>query len=303
MGVTRKASVGFVATKPVQIITSLNVIRQLGRPNALLSVTPTFHAALSVIARLARGSDGYADVLQARSRVSAILALVSRGVERVFLDSDVGLRTPFAMWMSRTLGSSVRFSLYEEGTSLVEPLPEQRPNRFYRTLGATSALGEGALTEEVWTYAAEAVKKRLPARTVRSIDMSLTDFVRSERDLLIDVFWPSFAADSSQWSGARCCVYLSSWNVEPSAFAYLARTKAFTVCKFHPHIGATAVPTGVDQVIDAAVPAELLILELARVFDSVEVLHQGSATAGYVQIANVRFAHMDTAEALQHTQA
>lgn len=300
---TQAPAVGFVATKPLQIITSMIVARQLDLGPATLSVVPTFDEAAAVIARLHEHDTGFADVHRARHRTTALVALARRGASYVLLDSDVGLRTPVAMWLARALRPDVRLALYEEGLSLLEPDPDQHPNRVFAALGAVCSLGEGRLTQEIWTYSPDAVRARLPqARCVRRIETSVQTFMAERRDVLAAVFWPSREDEVQRWSGRRCCLYLSSWQVEPRVFDHLDQSGAFTVCKFHPHLrDVTVRPRGVAQVVPAAVPAELLILDLAEAFDDVEVWHHGSTVAHYVSSPRVRFRHVD--EVLGHSPA
>ena len=174
------------------------------------------------------------------------------------------------MRLARLIHRQIGFSLYEEGTGTVEIPEADRPVRVSRVLGAVSAFGESRLMEEVWTYSPAAVRARLPNRNVMPITRSLADFVRCNRDLLMDTFWPSFHEDRQLWRGRRCCLYLSSWEVQAQAYSYLASADAFTICKLHPHIrDFVEMPPTVDQLIRSSVPAELLILELARVFEAV----------------------------------
>lgn len=295
---TGRPTVGFVATKPLQIMNSINVWRQLGSPRAILYIAPLFSESAAVAKRLYAENPGFAMISMVRSRVAAVVSLAANGVDRIFLDSDVGIKTPLAMRVARLIQPRVRFSLYEEGTGLIEIPPEDAPGRVSQTLGAIMAFGESPLTEEVWTYHPAAVKRRLPDMKTLGISQTLSEFVRTNRDLLIRVFWPSYAADVGAWPDSSCCLYLSSWEVHPQAYNYLARSAAFTIWKLHPHIqDPLAVPEHVDQVIPSGVPAELLIMEMARTFDSVEVLHHGSSTEMYMRPPNVRFRHVDSAVA------
>src|SRR5690606_3088147 len=107
---------------------------------------------------------------------------------------------------------------------------EDRPGRLSRALGAVSAFGESRPMEEVWTYHPGAVRVRLPHRRVVAITTSLMDFVRRNRTMLVGAFWPSFDDDRHMWRGKSCCLYLTSWEVQPRAYSYLAIANAFTIC-------------------------------------------------------------------------
>ena len=115
---TNTPAVGFVATKPLQIITSMIVAHQLDRRPAILSVVPAFVDAEAVIARLRVQDTGFDHISRASRRTTALLALAVQGAGRVFLDSDVGVRTPVAMRLARALRRDVRFALYEEGLGI-----------------------------------------------------------------------------------------------------------------------------------------------------------------------------------------
>ncbi len=281
---------GFVATKPLQILTALNLARQWGRPDAELCVVPNFADARRSIERLRLEADAFARVHTAPTRATAIATLALRGGTDLLADSDVGFRTTSMMRLIAAARRDVRFALYEEGTSLLEPQDDQRPHRWFARLGVTMALGAGRLTREVWSYSPEIVRRRLAQQQVGKIEQSLASFVRDHREMWMRVFWPDAAEHADAWRGHRCLLYLSSWKADPKAFEILARASAFTICKLHPHIRQdVAVRGAVDQVLPPGVPAELVVLELARRFDDVQVLHEASAVAGYLNLPNVRF--------------
>lgn len=296
--------VAFVATKPLQILTSIIVARQLSLHRARLVVVPNFAGADGAVARLSRHETGFERVGSAPNRFAAILSLGAEDVERVFVDSDVGLKTPIAMGLLRLLRPRVRFSLYEEGVSLIEPEPADRPHPLYVRLGAVKDLGESRSVDEVWTYTPDAVRVRLPSKALHRIDAALGDFVRAERQLLHAVFWDGFEFDTYGWGGTLCRIYLSSWRVDHDAMAYLTRSHGYRIFKPHPHIRHdVALPYQLDQVLAASIPAELVIVALAKVFATVEVMHHGSSVATYVQAPNVRYIRVEEAIAPEATCA
>ena len=281
---------GFVATKPLQVMTASVIARQLAGTRSVLVVVPTFADGERIVARLSGLASGFADVRSGRSRIAALLQLGARGASRVFLDSDMGLKTPLAMRLLRLVRPGVRFSVYEEGLSLVTPFVRDRPRPLLARLGATLNLGEAASVDEVWTYTPDLVRPRLPTKALRRIETGIGDFVTDRWSFLIDAFWPDHARDTQPWTGDACCVYLSSWEIDPRAVARLADARAFTICKPHPHIRRDlARPEGIDQMLHPSIPAELVILELAKRFAQVEVLHHASSAAAYVAAPNVRF--------------
>jgi hypothetical protein len=291
------AMVGFVTTKPLQVMTASVIARQLVGTPALLVVVPTFADGARIVGRLSTLDTGFADVRSGRSRVASILQLGARGASRIFVDSDMGLKTPLAMRLVRLARRGVRFSVYEEGVSLVTPFVRDRPNPLLARLGATLNLGEAAVVDEVWTYTPELVRPRLPTKRLHRIETGLEAFVASQRSFLTDAFWPDHARDVARWAGDACCVYLSSWEVDPRAVARLAETRAFTICKPHPHIRqGVALPDGIDQVLHPSIPAELVLMELAKRFGEVEVLHHASSAAAYVTAPNVRFVDLPDPE-------
>lgn len=280
-------------------MTALAIARQRSEEPSLLCVVPTFADADRAIARLARADSGVVGVMHASTRVGAIFRLTTRGVSRMFIDSDVGLKTPVAMWVSRMRNPRLKFSIYEEGVSLFHADPAERPNRFLELLGATLAHGEDPLIDEVWTYEPDEVRPRLPTKRLERIETTLADFVGEHLEMLRGVFWPSFDDDVRAWRGARCCIYLSSWSIDQRAAACLQATSAYTLWKLHPHIRRnTPLPHGIAQVLHASIPAELVLTELAERFDQVEVLHHGTSAERYVTLPNVRFRRVEDALAL-----
>ena len=292
-------SLGFIATKPVQIMASLILSRQLAPASSSLCVVPSFADAAAVTRRLAVHAGTFKTVFAARDRVRGLFAQAQHGHDVVFLDSDVGARTTAAMRLVHVLRPRLRFAVYEEGESLFHPLLQERPRRLFEMLGATPTLGAGVLTSEVWTYAPEALRRRLPDARLMRIEETLAAFVERERELLTSVFWPTIERDTRHWRGGRCLLYLSSWDVDPRGLTLLRASSDFALFKPHPHIqDADAVAGGAaNQVLSAAVPAELALFALARAFDEVVVLHHGSTTARYVSLPNVRFIHLDTYDA------
>ena len=283
-------SVAFVATKPLQIMTSINLAQQLALAGASLTVVPYFAAADAIVQRLGRAGFGVPAIRTAPTRIAALFDLAATGATRIYLDRDMGMRTTLALRWLRVTRPRVRYSLYEEGISLFEPAEAERPSRLSALLGATLTLGEGPFTDEVWTYDPDRLRARLPAKPLHAITTPLSAFVEQHRAGLLEVFWPAYERDVRQWRGGTCCIYLSSWEVDARALEYVTATSAFKVFKPHPHMrGDIAAPQGFDHVLDAAIPAELVLLEMARLFDEVIVVHVDSSTARYVSAGNVRF--------------
>lgn len=281
---------GFVATKPLQVMTATAIACQLVATPSVLVVVPAFADGERIVGRLAELETGFVDVQFGRSRVASLLQLGARGVSRIFLDSDVGLKTPLAMRLVRQYRRGVRFSVYEEGVSLITPFERDRPKPLLVRLGATMNLGESAIVDEVWTYTPDLVRPRLPTKALRQIETRLEDFISSHWSFLADAFWPDHARDTRSWTGNACCIYLSSWEVDLRVLARIAKARAFTICKPHPHIRHdVAWPEGIDQVLHPSIPAELVIIELAKRFAEVEVLHHASSAAAYVAAPNVHF--------------
>ncbi len=280
----------FVATKPLQIITSILVARQLRPLRSRLVVVPNFADGDRVVERLSRHETGFESIKSAPNRFAAILSARTEDVEQIFVDSDVGVKTLVAMQLLRVLKRRVRFSLYEEGIALIEPDQSTRPPAVFKRMGVAMDLGDSRVIEEIWTYTPDAVRDRLPTKAVRRIAATVGHFVRAEHQLLQDVFWETFEKDTRGWGGALCHLYLSSWRVDRNALAYLARSHGYRIFKPHPHIRHdVALTSGLDQVLPASIPAELVIVELARAFTTVEVVHHGSSVASYVSAPNVRY--------------
>lgn len=292
---TDAAAVAFIATKPIQIITSMILAQQFAPRPASLCVVPSFAGADGFLERIRQYPTPFAHVFSAHSRATAIVHQALRGHDQVLFDSDVGAKTTFAMWLAQRLRPTVRFAIFEEGTSLFDPLAIERPSEFHIRLGATARMGTGVRTEAVYTYSPEELRTKLPGKPVRQIETSIAAFVSEQQATLASVFWPSQEEDTHHWHGARCCVYLSAYNVDPRALEYLGRTRAYTVLKLHPHFrNDPSVPEiRVDQRISAGIPAELVLNKLASSFESVEVLHAGSAIERYLAAPNVRFLRVD----------
>lgn len=282
--------VAFLATKPLQIMTAMNLAAQRAHRRATLWIVPSFADATVIIERLSSLPLGFDEVHAVPTRRAALLLAAGSGIERLYIDRDMGLQTTYALRWIRATRPRVRFSLYEEGSALFEPEASERPSRISELLGATLTLGEGPLTDEIWTFAPAELRRRLPNKPLRPIEIGVRQFVAVHRDLLLHAFWPTFERDARAWNGSSACIYLSSWAVSPLAYVYLAESSDFTLCKLHPHIrDDVALPERVDQVLPAAIPAELVIAELAKCFDHVEVLHEGTTTLRYVQAPNVRY--------------
>lgn len=292
--------IGFIATKPIQIVTCMSIAHQLGGMPVDLHVVRSFADADGVIARLRSRAQVFRCVRAAPHRLLALAAQGGDAYRKVFIDSDVGARPTVMMWLLRRLRPQLSFALYEEGLSLFEPRDDERPWRVFEWLGATPTLGEGAFTDEVWTYSPEELRARLPGKTLSRIDEKPADFIRREHAMLTEVFWPSFATDTSDLQGQRCCFYLPSWQPDPRSLDYLARRTDHTLLKLHPHTRSREVQAraraAADRVLPAAVPAELVLSTLAQRFQQVDVLHDGTTTARYFDAPNVRFFAIDDDE-------
>lgn len=283
-------SVAFVATKPLQIMISMAISDQLRPESRFHLVVVTDFCDADVIANRLRACDSrWSDVTVVSSKRDAIAQCAEAHYDRVFIDSDVGLRNAWSLKALKASVPSMRLCVLEEGvgTYRQDIYPPGR-GLAVRALGASSHFGGLSVTDEVWVYSPEAYRSCFPrqAHKVRAMDSSLQSWISDNVALLELIFVGGSLDDSLLWGaeGGRCVLYLTSWIWSAEACATVGAWGGRSVLKLHPHIRTDEdqLHRLFDYVVPASIPAELVVLALARRFDEVVVFHHGTSTEQYI---------------------
>lgn len=299
-GWTGTGEVAFIVTKPLQIMICMAICDQLelSQRSHLLVVT-SFHEAEAVLQRIREHDPRWLSVSAYLTRRDAVVECVARAYEMVFVDTDVG---PQSAWELRRLKKSVpgvMLCVYEEGLGTYrDDLCSARGVVLMRALGASTHFGGLAVTDEIWLFQPELYASQFPrtAHKVRAIEPNLDVWISTNRQLLESAFLgaPLDHIFPENARGGRCALYLTSWTWRPELCETITSWGGPAILKMHPHIeeDAPALAALFDVVVPARVPAELVVLALARRFDDVAVFHHGSSTAAYVYPRNVTYFKM-----------
>lgn len=295
--VTGTEEVVFIATKPLQIMICMAIRDQLGlsRRSHLMLVS-SFHDAGFVLERIREHDRRWVSVAAFPTRRDAVVGCAGGDYRAVFIDTDVGPQIARELKRLRGCVPGLRLCVYEEGLGTYrDDLCSARGTVLMRVLGASTYFGGLTATDEVWLFRPKLYAGLFPqaAHKTRAIEPSLEAWLRANEGLLESLFLDSPLEHSLPAAppGGRCVLYLTGWSWHPGLQEIIRSFGGTSILKMHPHIEEEApeLTALFDIVIPARVPAELVVMALARRFADVWVIHHGSSTAGYVNPPNVKY--------------
>lgn len=289
--------VAFVVTKPLQVMISMMVCDQLGvSGRSHLMVVTSFSEAEAITRRIRKHDPRWCTVSSFPTRREALAACARMSYSRVFLDSDVGLHTGCLLRRLQGLSRDARICIYEEGVGTYRgDLYPLLWGSIVRALGGAVHFGGQGVTEEVWLFEPSVYAQRFPkhAHKVRGIKQGLQPWLISNELLLETIFVGAPIGNLLPDNGeqSQCSLYLSGWHWESEVADEVQARSGLSVLKLHPHIAEDApeIFDLFDLQIPARVPAELLIVALARRFNDVAVLHHGSSVERYISLPQVTY--------------
>lgn len=287
----------FLATKPLQIMVSMAIRDQLQiEEQSHLMVIPEFRDANLVVRRVREFDSRWLTVSEFSRKHDAIIQCVQGQYHRVFLDSDVGVRNAWTLRMLKAWSPSTRLCVFEEGIGTYrQDIYSPARGMAVRALGGSTHFGGLPATNEVWVHRPDAYGSLFPrqADKVRVINSSLQSWIASNMSQLELIFLGGPLDDLLPQGSrrGRCAVYLTAWTWRPDAYEVVRAWGGLSVLKLHPHIQSDEdeLRSLFDLALPASIPAELVLLALARRFEEVAVFHHGTSTEQYIHHEGVTY--------------
>lgn len=280
----------FVVSKPLQLIIALSIMTQLRIGQSVhVIVVDSFAGARDVCARLG-SPDGPLKGVSAEfvgSTKDGYRALRKRRFSRIFIDCDVGAVRYLELLMIKAANPHLTINVYEEGMGTYRTdLYSGIKKNVLDLVGAGTAFGGCGLTSNLYIYNPDDYLSSFYKTKVNliKIHQQIADLVCKMFGEMMTLF------DYTPVSGAgsKCNIYLSSWKFNES---FLKRFQSFPGDRYikpHPHLkDANAEADAVF--LSAAVPAELVLIDLLKKYKCIDVYHHGSSIEKYIKSDRIQY--------------
>lgn len=233
-------------------------------------------------------SDVFKRVRLFETRRDALDAAADEAPEKVFIDSDIGLKPVYAFRRLKARSKNTRLCVYEEGigTYRTDLIRSRTKRVVYCLFGAARYLGGSTFTDEVYVFDADLYRRKHPGHSGKVVGLStpLASWVMANKCRLVNIFGP-VAIDDESVAGDAVSLYLTGWEIDFDLIENMSR-EGWVYVKPHPHIRGDALGRLEEikgiKVIPGLVPAELLIVLLMERFDKVKICHCGSSSIHYM---------------------
>lgn len=222
------------------------------------------------------------------TRRDALNAAASKVPEKIFIDSDIGLKPACDFIKLKLKSKNTQLCVYEEGigTYRTDIIKNKLKKAIYHILGASDSFGGSPFTDRIYVFNAELYKSNHPEYSQKTIviPVSLASWVVSNKHSLENVFG-LVAVEEGSTANDVVSLYLTGWQVDFNLIKNIPRENRLYV-KPHPHISGVALASLKEikgiKLIPGQVPAELLIALLMEKFNKVQVYHHNSSSVYYM---------------------
>jgi hypothetical protein len=278
----------YIVTKPLQILIAKAIKDQLNPEyHSYLIVIDYFNNSKSVYENLKNEDWGYAGIYWASDKNNAIEYIRKIKAHSVFVDSDIGVRNLFFLTRVKLVSVFPNIYVYEEGMGTYRTdLYSKNKSFFLRLFGVATYFGASILTAGIFVYEPGRYLSLFPAynKICNKIEKNLAFLIEDRKLNLQSIFDDSGAAIKIERKSKECSVYLSSWSVDKTFLDKFQNKIGDKYVKLHPHIkkySELGLKKGIQQ-LPSALPAEIVLLNLSKVYDRVVVYHHGSGVSLYL---------------------
>lgn len=213
--------------------------------------------------------------------------------DRLYIDSDVGLRKYMQLILLRLRNPHVNVAVYEEGLGTYrDDLYSGVKLKLFRFLGAGVYFGGSCFVDEVYVVRLDEYVKRFGSGKARKIVGRVMDLVSDPwvEKLFQGVGELKVVPKRSE----SCTVYLSDWHVREAVLNSISsKARGDLFLKLHPHLRLENMQFNEFRVIPSAIPAELLLSRLASIYANVVVYHHGTSAKFYCDLQNISWELVD----------
>ena len=281
----------FIVGKPLQVIVAASIIKQLKIANrSKIVIFDSFFDAKETYERLKSASGclrpvtlGFADTPR-----KAIEIAKSSKIENVFIDSDVGFRRYTDLALLKLVRPEIKINVFEEGLGTYRTdLYSGLKKKLFDLIGIGTNYGGCSLTNNVYVFNDNQYANNFPESKSRicKIIESVVDIINDDIEYWIYIM---NYGDIKPSDPTHCNVYLTSWNIDSSFIQEFLKMSGDKFIKPHPHL-KERLNFAFTGIVAPAVPAELVLLDLSKKYNVVNVFHHGTSAKNYVVMDNVFF--------------
>lgn len=278
----------FCVTKPLQLMVALAIVEQLPRgASPRFVVVDSFANAISIVKRF---QDFFDIPVEFVADVGAAVKLMASSSEKmVYIDSDVGVRKFFQLARIKFSSREKIIGVYEEGIGTYrDNIYKGIKRKLFDFLGVGTNFGGCRFVSKTYVFECAHYERIFGNGKAVGIKFGIAEMIERKRDL-----YRVFGADESLFAELSCAevchLYLSSWSVSNKFIEKLLDFDGFKYVKLHPHIKVDCNFGGCFRKIPAEIPAEIVVIELARRCKKLHVWHHGSSVQNYVRGNNIDF--------------
>lgn len=233
--------------------------------------------------------DYFQEVKMFNSRQKAIIFACKKKPDKVFIDSDVGLKTYIQLCLFKLKRPKSEIHVYEEGigtyrTDLIPSIPKKI---LHKAIGAACYFGDSIAVKKIHVFDVKKHAQIIPhlKKKTLSIPQSMSTFIEDNEKTILNIFCPKFKLEPTTDS-RDAYIYLSDWDIEEKEITTLIKKKNIFI-KPHPHKKEIElepyrriIPSA--QWIPGSIPAEVILLMLSKKYTCVFVKHKKSSSIHYM---------------------
>lgn len=258
-------------------------------------ITNSFRGAEGVAERL---EQIYGRQLKAAYFETASEAFAELGVSKfdhVFIDSDVGFQKAVILARLKMRSPSTHLHVFEEGVGTYRTdLYEGIRKYTFPIVGIATHFGASPLIDRVFVLNASEYRTKFPARErkIHQIAGEMSAFITAEDHELKELFGFK-GIQIPEGSDRRVCrLYLSNWTIDEAKLERFKGLSGDIFFKPHPQNLEYKTLDGIVS-IDGGTLAEVVITELAKRYQNVEIYDHGTSVRRYIKSPRVTFKYFE----------
>jgi hypothetical protein len=284
--------------KPLQLFNALSVLKQMKiESSAQIQIVNNFKGAKDLTVRFNIFEHNYNEInfVDTFDEAYSLLAKDGNIYQNLLIDSDVGLKKYFQLYLAKKNNANINICVYEEGWGVYRSDLYKGLKRFiFQILGIGHTMGGCSKTDYIYIYDKERYKNSLPLFAHKAVEIRqpLGDFLVEKFLLFSYLFNLRKAQTYLNVKNDNIHLVLDTKYSRSNFASKLNSVPGAKFWKFHPHQQQTKDVPGFIM-IDNALPAEILLIHLSAISKKIYVYHFNSSTEDYIQNKNIIFKRLD----------
>ena len=277
----------FLVTKPLQFMVCSALSERLNLRGMLL-VVDSFYGAKE-FSEKSELLKYFSDVVFFSTIQKAFVFLIkSKGISRVYIDSDYGVQKNVMFLIIKLLNRKVQINVYEEGNGIYRnDLVQGRLKKMaYHFLPLSASLGGSPFIEYIYVIDKNKYTSLRPELSAKAIDIDIdfANWINGNIEKLISLFggWKEIKSPLVR----ECILYVTNWEIDTTVVDHLSNQERCFFIKPHPHIKELDINESIN-VINPGLPVEVVLIKLLDIFDTVDVYHSGTSALDYVDNSRI----------------